>query len=190
MPGTNPEPPAPSPEPRTRRLFFALWPDDATRARLAAISAALPARCGRRVATGNLHITLSFLGSVEAARLDCLRRGPDAIRAPALTLPLERLGWFRRARVVWLAPEDAHVPPALIELVGAVNRVVRGCGLEPDGRAWRPHLTLTRKAAKPPREQAFEPVYWDIREFTLVESVTHDKGPEYRVLARWPLLSA
>lgn len=187
MPGTNTEPPAPNPEPRTRRLFFAVWPDDPTRARLAAIGAALPSRCGRRVVAGNLHITLCFLGSVEEARLDCLRRGAAAIRASAFTLPLERLGWFRRARVVWLAPQEAHVPPALIALAGAVNRVVRGCGLEPDGRAWRPHVTLTRKAARPPRAPALEALHWEIRDFTLVESVTRNEGPEYRVLARWPL---
>jgi len=187
MSGTTHEPSAPSPGPRTRRLFFAIWPDDATRERLATIGAALPARSGRRVAAGNLHITLCFLGSVEEDRLDCLRRGAEAIRVPAFTLPLERLGWFRRARVVWLAPLEAHIPPALIALAGALNRVVRGCGLEPDGRAWRPHLTLSRKAAKPPRGQAFDALYWDIREFTLVESVTRNKGPEYRVLERWPL---
>lgn len=188
MPGTNHEPPAPGP--RTLRLFFALWPDDATRSRLAAISAALPARSGRRVAAENLHITLCFLGSVEKDRLDCLRQGAATIRAPGCTLRLEHLGWFRRAGVVWLAPEDAHVPPALIALAGAVNRVVRACGLEPDARVWRPHLTLTRKAAKPPRGQVFAPVRWDIREFCLVESITRSRGPEYRVLAHWPLLPA
>lgn len=169
------------------RLFFALWPDAAVRARLAAIGAALPARCGRRVAAENLHITLSFLGNVPGEELDCLTEGASEIHSPALTLVLERLGWFRRARVVWLAPAEAQAPAALIDLAGRVNRVVRRCGLEPDGRAWHPHLTLTRKAARPPRDTEVNPVYWEISDFCLVESVTRAGGPEYRVLQRWPL---
>jgi len=47
----------------TIRLFFALWPDDATRRALAACASAVVAQTGgREVAAGNLHLTLAFIG--------------------------------------------------------------------------------------------------------------------------------
>lgn len=168
-----------------QRLFFALWPDGEVRDGLTALASRLPARCGRKVAGEILHITLSFLGDVPEDSLTCLTEGAGAIRAPAFSLTLDRLGWFRRAGVVWVAPEA--VPRELIHLAGEINKVVLGCGLEPDGRAYQPHLTLSRKSRRPPRRLDFAPIHWDIRDFCLVRSVTHAAGPEYRVLKRWVL---
>ncbi len=48
------------------RLFYALWPDDAARAQLAQAAAALNVHDGQRVRDENLHLTLVFLGAVDA----------------------------------------------------------------------------------------------------------------------------
>jgi len=171
-----------------RRLFFALWPDAGVRDRLAARAEVLPARCGRRVARDNLHLTLVFLGSVDDAVVECLLERAAAIRRPDFTLTLERLGWFRRARVTWLAPE--RIPAALQGLVDDINAAVRGCGLATEeGRPYRPHLTLSRKAMRPPRKEEPDPIHWHISDFCLVESIIRDTGPEYRILQRWVLTS-
>jgi len=167
------------------RLFFALWPDEEARDGLAALAGRLPVRCGRKIAAEHLHITLSFLGNVPEDSLDCLTEGADAIRASAFSLTLDRLGWFRRAGVVWVAPEAA--PQELIRLAGEINKVVLGCGLDPDGRAYQPHLTLSRKARRPPRGLDFAPIRWDIRDFSLMQSVTRDAGPVYSVIRCWSL---
>ena len=171
------------------RLFFALWPDTGTRDRLAAVGAGLPARCGRRVDRDALHLTLCFLGNVGDEERDCLVHGAGAIRSPGFTLTLDRLGWFRRARVVWLAPERA--PEELGRLVQGIDAVVGACGLAPDNnRPYQPHLTLSRKAARPLKSQDTAPIHWNIKDFCLVQSVTRDTGPEYRVLQRWGLKPA
>jgi 2'-5' RNA ligase len=167
------------------RLFFALWPDDAVRERLAAVAATLPDRCGRRVRPENLHLTLCFLGQVGEAHEDCLLQGAAAIRLPAFRLSLSRLGWFRRAGVVWLAPEET--PGDLTDLVGQIRAVVRDCGLAADTRPYQTHLTLTRKARRPAGQVDPGPIHWDIDEFCLVESVTRAGGAEYRVRQRWAL---
>ena len=172
-----------------QRLFFALWPDAQTRDRLAAIAAGLPARCGRRVDREALHLTLSFLGNVGEDARDCLVQGAEAIRAPGFALTLDSLGWFRRARVVWLAPQK--VPAELAQLVEGIDAVVRACGLAPDNnRPYQPHLTLSRKAVRPVKCLDIEPICWNIRDFCLVHSITHDTGPEYRILQRWVLTQA
>lgn len=166
-----------------------MWPDASTRDRLAAAAAGLPARCGRRVDTDALHLTLCFLGNVGDEERDCLVRGAGTIRSPGFTLTLGRLGWFRRARVVWLAPEQA--PEELGYLVQGIDAVVGACGLAPDNnRPYQPHLTLSRKSARPVKTQDTAPIHWNIKDFCLVQSITYDTGPEYRILQRWGLTPA
>src|SRR5579883_616458 len=65
----------------TRRLFFALWPDEAMReAMVQAIREPVRASGGRPVHAGNLHVTLAFLGAVPERRLTELA---EAARAAA-----------------------------------------------------------------------------------------------------------
>ena len=53
------------------RLFFALWPDEPARGRLAPLAAEVAAQAsGKPVPIAKLHLTLAFLGEVDAARID------------------------------------------------------------------------------------------------------------------------
>ncbi len=167
------------------RLFFALWPDEETRERLYAVSRALPDDCGRRVARDNLHLTLAFLGGVDRALIPGLIEGAGGIRVRTFSLSLERLGWFKRARVIWLAPKS--VPEPLLRLVAGVNGVIRRSRLRVDERPYDPHLTLVRKAARPLQELQFDPICWNISDFCLVESNTRPAGVEYKIIESWPL---
>ena len=47
-----------------------------------------------------------------------------------------------------------------------------------------------RKLTRPLKPCTFEPIHWDVREFCLVESVTHEKGARYRVMQSWELGTA
>src|SRR5690606_10650260 len=52
------------------RVFYALWPDEETRASLARATRHAVRRCGGRpIRRENLHITLAFLGSVDETGL-------------------------------------------------------------------------------------------------------------------------
>lgn len=173
-------------EQETQRLFFALWPDAEVRLRLERAALALKGVHGRRVALENLHITLAFLGSLSAAGRACAEAAAAAIYGEPFTLVLDRLGAFPRARVVWLGASE--VPPALAGLAVALNAGLAACGLEPDPRPYRPHVTVLRKVSRPPPPaELAQAVGWPVREFVLVESRTLAQGAEYRVLERWTL---
>lgn len=162
------------------RLFFALWPDESLRRALADFQQALPLRSGRRVAAENLHVTLRFLGAVPQADIAALRAAAGAIRATPFRLELSRLGLWRKSGIVWLAP--AQTPPPLHDLVRRINRLPG-----PPPTDYHPHVTLLRKAAHAPPDLGFPPFLWRAEAFHLVESLTRAEGPEYRLLASWPL---
>jgi len=170
--------------PRRRRLFFALWPDEATRAALGAAAAgAAAAAGGRAVAAANLHLTLEFLGQVPDAQLDSLRAVGAALALPDESLLLDRLDWWRRAAMLVAAPSAPG--QALLAAQADLRQVLKARGFRVDSRAFRPHVTLARKLTAPPPAAAPIAVAWPVRELALVESVPTPTGSRYTPLARW-----
>lgn len=171
------------------RLFFALWPDDATRAALAAGAAAFRARAvldGRPVAASRLHLTLVFLGAtggiddpLEAAA----RRAGDTVRAAPFELAIDTGGGFAGARVGWLGPST--VPPGLRRLHGAVSDALGNAGVAvPRAADFRPHVTVQRDLRRVPAAIALPPLRWAVDGFALLRS---EPGRDYACLAGWPL---
>jgi len=168
------------------RLFFALWPDPASRRALVrATRAAVRHSGGRPVAEDNLHLTLVFLGGVDAPGRGCCEAAADALRAPAFTLTLDTLGHWPRARVLWAG--CTQVPPPLAALAASLAAALVPCGYRPEPRPFRPHVTLARKVACWKGGARADPVSWPVRELCLAASVTDPAGARYRVLRRWPL---
>lgn len=169
------------------RLFFALWPDDDTRKQLQSAKQYVPHNCGKMVPLENLHITLAFLGQVKEEVTECLETAVNQIRALPFDLQLDTIGWWRKSRILWLAP--TVIPVELDLLATRVNDVSIECGITLDGQPFRPHITLARKTIIPLKENQISPVNWQVRNFVLVESVTHQTGAEYRVRRSWSLMS-
>ena len=99
----------------------------------------------RWVREAGLHMTLKFLGSVEAGRLQQLQAALAAGLAgqPALHVQARGLGGFptlRRPRVLWVGLHGEGV----VELAAAVERVTSKLGFEAENRAFTPHITLGR----------------------------------------------
>jgi 2'-5' RNA ligase len=169
------------------RLFFALWPEESVRAQLAAAAAQLPARQGRPVPAANLHMTLLFLGSVPDEFQSRLQQSASEVKSAPFMLTIDRSGYFRAARVSWLAPRE--MPAGLLDLADRLAVSARNCGLSVEERRFRPHLTIARKVLRPPHPLRFAPIHWEINSFTLVESISAGVAPEYRAVQRWPLTS-
>lgn len=157
----------------TRRLFFALWPDEPGRdALLAAARDARFAPGGRAVPRHNLHLTLCFLGDTDAATEARARERAALIRHPPVPVTFDALEWWSGPRVlVAVAPDEVAAPLAR--------------GICPHIKSFRAHVTLAREVPGPARERAeMTPVAWSCDRFVLVES---RRGAPYSIVGEWPL---
>ena len=169
------------------RLFFALWPDDDTRKQLQLVMQSIPRIRGKAVQPENLHITLAFLGPVDDEMVDGLEVAAMQIKARGFELKLDTIGWWRKAGILWMAP--AVIPEELDLLVARVNEVSKECGIALDGRPYKPHLTLARKAVLANHQIQDLSVNWQVKDFALVQSITHHSGAQYSVRRSYSLLS-
>jgi len=181
----------------TRRLFFALWPDDATRATLAHATHKAVRSCGGRpVAAHNLHATLLFLGSVARSRVPevmaiAARAAAEsgAVDSSPPGFVFDRVEFWKKAHVLVATPRIAGgrgdvVAGALVEVL---QRETINAGFAPDPKPFRPHVTLARKVAFLKTSLTMQPVPWSFADFALVASQTDADGPVYTVLASYPL---
>ena len=173
-----------SPEPV--RLFFALWPEAKLQQTFYDAGLKLYQRCGgRRTRRENIHLTLAFLGTVEADRMHPVIEVADQIRLPAFDMLFTRVGWWRQNQVAWAATDEA--PRPLIDLVKQLQRALSAEGFKFDERRFQAHVTLLRKANCPPGLIENQPIAWQANEFVLVRSTLHEDGPHYAIAKRWPL---
>jgi 2'-5' RNA ligase len=172
---------------RRRRLFFALWPDEQTRKALVRIESSLPRRQGRPIPASNLHITLAFVGAVDAEVHARLSAQAAQIRAEACLLKLNRIGYFARSRILWLGADVC--PATLMHLVRQLHAALENCGLRPDVRPYRPHITLLRDVEPAPIKGQIRPIDWQVEKFHLVQSHTRPEGARYEILQGFNLHS-
>ncbi len=165
------------------RLFYALWPDVRFAKHLARAAAALPlAGAARRVPRDNFHVTLAFIGEVAASQLPELQRIGGAQRAPECAITFDGYEYWSEPQVVAVVVRES--PAALIELSTALQRALSRSGAPP----LRAHVTLARKVAQAPVQQALSPIPWNVRSFSLVSSDTRGAHSVYTVVDTWPLL--
>lgn len=172
----------------TLRLFFALWPNAAERAALAAWQPALQHQCGgRAMRAEGLHATLVFLGEVASDRLEALQLAAQEVSAPAFTLLLDMAHYWGHNHIVFAAP--GHVPPALLQLVSSLEHSLQRHHFKFDARSFKPHITLLRKAQWSDSPLPTMPALaWQMHDFALVQSLGDEQGVRYEVLARFPLI--
>jgi 2'-5' RNA ligase len=164
------------------RLFFAFWPDNDVRNKLASMGRnCLPTCRGRLVPPRNLHVTLAFLGEVDAHRLDALCRIGASLRAPAFTIEFDRIGSFRRSGIVYAGVSEVSAP--VVELEANVRSALAAAGFR-----FVPHVTLIRDARAVPSSDASDVrVLWQVRHIVLVESARVADAQVYRPLRRFML---
>jgi 2'-5' RNA ligase len=160
------------------RLFYALWPDALTRARLATWQQHI---AGRKVPVQNLHLTLAFLGSQPRSLLPVLETVLQECALPSLQLELDHFGFFSGQRIAWAGASQA--PSALFTLQQALWQTLLDARIPLKPVAgFRPHITLARNALPPPQIVP-QPVSWRIEKMALLESVSTDAGVLYVPLA-------
>lgn len=168
------------------RLFFALWPGEQVRARLQALNRVVSSRVeGRSVPLENVHITLAFLGFVDAGGRACVEQAADTIVGRPFDLVFDTIGYWRRPRVLWVGASET--PSTLQKLAQDLQQALLNCPVAHDERPYQAHLTLMRNVRHAPPPLVVEPIDWHVDEFVLVSSRMLPRGSEYSVLRRWPL---
>ena len=169
------------------RVFFALWPNNAERAALAAWQGPLMQLCGGRPTPADkLHNTLVFLGDIEIERLETLKLAGQEVGGAGFQLEFDVARYWGHNHIVYAAPD--FVPAPLNQLVLALEQSLHHHHFDFDQRSYKPHVTLLRHAhwTDSPLPE-MKPVIWQIPDFALVQSVSVAAGVRYEVLCRFLL---
>ena len=162
----------------TKRVFFALWPDNRQRDRLRdVINSVAKTVEGTAVDRRNWHITLAFIGTFPEDRVPYLLERAEQITVEPFRLSFDRLEFWPRPKVASLCA--AMVPPELQALVDSMNAVLVDLGIEPEDRTYRPHITVARNARPFTTERLAQRSVTEWSSFELVESVSVPRGAYY-----------
>ena len=174
------------------RLFVALRPPPLTRKIcLAAMDDGPPGWAWQD--EEQLHITLRYIGEVERPVAEDVAAEMGSIRAPAPEVALSGVGWFDQGSRGALFARVAPAAP-LAALHAKLDRALVRLGLQPERRAYLPHITLARR-----RAGAVDPGGWlernaalasspeRIASMILFESHLGRHGPIYESVSRFSL---
>lgn len=176
----------------TDRLFFAIYPDAVSAARIARLAQTLRLEHGLNGSpfkTERLHVTLHFLGDFPGVPQDVVAVAAKAAAAVSMA-PFEIA--FDRASSFGSKPGGRPFVLRGGDGIAAVTsfHTALGALLEKTGlrcrpeRQYTPHLTLLyddRTVA----EQVVETVHWTVREFVLVHSLLG--RTQHTPLGRWQM---
>ena len=141
-----------------------------------------------------LHLTLRYIGEVDAHLADELAERLGAVDQPAFDVMIEGTGFFERkgtAHTLWagIAPS-----PELAKLQRRIERICVAAGLEPEHRKYYPHITLARlnQSSGPiapfcARTAGLALGPWSVDSYILYESTLHREGSLYEPVVRYPL---
>jgi RNA 2',3'-cyclic 3'-phosphodiesterase len=177
------------------RLFVALRPPRPIREQLTALQAGIPG--ARWQEDEQLHLTSRFIGALDRPAAEDAAAALARIATAPIEVALSGVGRFEqrgRTDAVWagIAPRDS-----LAALHKIVDAALARTGLEPEGRAYLPHITLARFSRSAGAEHdvgrwladhgglASPP--FTLTDLILYESHLSAGGARYEIVARWPL---
>src|SRR5574340_734190 len=176
---------------KTVRVFFAIWPDNAAQEQMAGLARRLwlESLCGgRKTKPDNIHLTLVFVGDVDAIELETLREAANKIKdtgTRAFDLVVDTIRYWKHNQIVYTT--TGKVPRELTDLVSALQDALSVAGFPPEQRPYIPHITMMKRASCRTLPQLPEPVVWRVHEWMLVKSEQTSDGSVYIPLHRWSL---
>ena len=174
------------------RLFVAIRPPEEVRDLL--IDAMDDSPALRWVGDEQLHLTLRFIGEVERPVANDIVGALQQLRSPGFELRISSVGKFekRNGGALWagISPKE----PAAA-LAAKVERAVQQAGIEPEHRAFAPHITLARWNRRNAeavdaflrRNSDLRSDPFEIDRFILFESKLSRHGPHYEEVAQFAL---
>ncbi len=140
------------------------------------------------------HITLRFIGDIDARAARDVDDTLSDIRRPEAPIRFEELSWFGGDKPRAIVAK-VKADPALMDLQAEQERRLRRIGLEPETRKYTPHVTLARLRGA---SQTAVASYLALRGALLADSFTAERfvlysaregsgGGPYVVEAAYPL---
>ncbi len=186
------------------RSFIAIDLPDATRQGLAAVQEQLrQSRAGVRwVKPSSIHLTLKFLGNIQAAQVEDIARAVahEVRDQPPITLGAAGLGAFpsrRKPRVLWIGMEGEV--QRLTRIQSRVENALELLGFAREKRPFRPHLTIGRVKDRRRLQSLIDAMAelkipefdsFDVTEIILYKSDLRPTGAIYTKLHRMPLAAS
>ncbi len=174
------------------RLFVAIRPPRAVREQLLDLMEGMAD--ARWQDEEQLHLTVRFIGEVDARTADDVDAALASVHHPKFELALCGLGTFERrgAPVALWAGVTPH--DQLKALHKKIDHALARAGLEPERRTYLPHITLARfgRGAGPlgalvERSGGVSSEPFEVEDFRLYESRLTPSGAVYTVAARYSL---
>ena len=141
-----------------------------------------------------LHLTLRFVGEVDRPVAEDLATELSRVRSPKFDLRIASVGRFeqRSSGALWAGVEPK---PPVAALAAKVERTCQSVGLEPERRAFHPHITLARWKGRRSREihsyleraRGLSSKPFLVDEFILFESHLSRHGAHYEAVAAYRL---
>lgn len=150
----------------------------------------------RWVEPENYHITLRFIGDIDSRTAEHIADSLEDVLLPPFELQLAGIGAFgaRKPHSVWAGVEG---PQTLTLLHNWHERLAQMAGLPPEGRKFRPHVTLARMkpaavdrddlARYIARNNLFRAGPFRVESFALFSARESTGGGPYVVEAEYPL---
>lgn len=174
------------------RLFVAIRPPEDVRDLL--IDAMDDSPALRWVGDEQLHLTLRFIGEVERPVANDIATWLDRLRSPKFDIRIRGVGKFeqRNGGALWAGVEPKK---PLGALAAKVERAIQEVGLEPEKRAFSPHITLARWNRRNAdavdaflrRNSGLTSEPFEVDRFILFESRLSRHGPHYEAIAQFEL---
>lgn len=174
------------------RIFAGLRPPAPIRARLLALMGGVPG--ARWQGDDQLHITLRFIGEVERPMAEDVALALSNVHFAPVEIALDGVGAFDsrgRPTALWagVRPHDR-----LADLHRKIDQALVRCGLEPERRAYLPHITLARMNARAGSADRFleaqsglSSAGFTLDHFLLFESHLGHEAASYEAVERYPL---
>jgi 2'-5' RNA ligase len=126
----------------SHRLFVALRPPAAIRTALQGLMGGVSG--ARWQDDAQLHLTLRYIGEVDRRTAEDIAMSLSSLRFEPVTLSLAGVGQFERkgrCEALWagVSPKDD-----VTRLHKKIDRMIAEMGLDPEHRAYLPHITLAR----------------------------------------------
>ena len=147
----------------------------------------------------NMHLTLKFLGNVDAERVSEIARvlDPIAVKNHRFSMGFRGLGAFpteRQPRIVWIGVQAGR--RNVMSLAGEIEQALTPLGFPPEDRPFHPHLTLARVKSMRDAHALMDIIRshhdadlgeTEVDHLALYQSTLMPEGPVYKALHTWPL---